>query len=96
MLAGSVTWSPAASDEAVALLSGLLTYDPNQRLSATAALAHPYLASLHDPTLEPVAATPFVADGEEAELKEEQLKRKVFDEVMKYAAPGGAPEAAPC
>jgi hypothetical protein len=37
-----------------------------------------------------------VADGEEAELKEEQLKRKVYDEVMKYAPPGGAAEAAPC
>jgi len=36
---------PAASDEAVALLSAMLTYDPNQRLTATSALAHPYFSS---------------------------------------------------
>jgi len=90
------TLFPGASPAALDLLAAMLVFDPRRRISVDAALAHPYLASLHDPTLEPVAATPFVADGEEAELKEEQLKRKVYDEVMKYAAPGGASEAAPC
>lgn len=79
------TLFPNASAAALDLLSAMLVFDPRRRISVDAALAHPYLASLHDPTLEPVAATPFVADGEEAELKEEQLKRKVYDEVMKYA-----------
>ena len=94
--ASLTTLFPGASAAALDLLSAMLVFDPRRRISVDAALAHPYLASLHDPALEPVAPTPFVADGEEAELKEEQLKRKVFDEVMKYAAPGGTPEAAPC
>ena len=81
---------PTASPEALALLAAMLVFDPRKRISVDAALAHPYLASLHDPALEPGAATPFVADGEEAELKEEQLRRKVYDEIMKYGPPAGA------
>jgi mitogen-activated protein kinase 1/3 len=92
--ASLATLFPAASPEALQLLAAMLVFDPRRRISVEAALAHPYLASLHDPTLEPGAPAPFAADGEEADLKEEQLRRKVFDEVMSYAPPP-APAAPP-
>ena len=78
---------PNASAPALDLLAAMLVFDPRRRISVDAALAHLYLASLHDPALEPVAASQYVADGEETELKEDQLRRKVFDEVSKYAPP---------
>ena len=86
---------PTASPTALELLAAMLVFDPRRRITVEAALAHPYLASLHDPSLEPVATAPFVADGEEADLKEEQLRRKVYDEIMSYAPPGGPPAGAP-
>jgi serine/threonine protein kinase len=41
---------PGASDAAVSLLAGLLTYDPNARLTASAALAHEYFSTGPPPT----------------------------------------------
>lgn len=43
---------------AVDLMLKLLTFDPEERLSAEEALAHPFLAELHDPADEP-AGEPF-------------------------------------
>ena len=40
---------PEASDDALDLLSHLLLFDPKKRYSAKEAIAHPYLASLHNP-----------------------------------------------
>lgn len=34
--------------QAIDLLERMLRFDPGQRISVEAALAHPYLASLHD------------------------------------------------
>lgn len=46
---------PDANPEAVDLLSKMLILDPNRRITVDQALEHPYLASLHDKTLEPLA-----------------------------------------
>jgi serine/threonine protein kinase len=43
---------PAASDDARDLVARLLGWDPEQRLSAAHALAHPFLADHSDPTNE--------------------------------------------
>jgi cyclin-dependent kinase 7 len=40
----------AASDDAIDLLSKMLKYDPNQRITATEALQHPYFSSAPPPT----------------------------------------------
>lgn len=44
---------------ALDLLDKLLVWDPMERLSAGAALEHPYLELYHDPTDEPVAREKF-------------------------------------
>lgn len=48
---------PDANEEAIALLSRMLILDPDKRITVDQALEHPYLASLHDVNLEPVAET---------------------------------------
>lgn len=48
-----------------------------RRISVQEALEHPYLATLHDPAVEPVAPAPFVFDFEEEDLKEAQLRRGI-------------------
>ena len=93
--AALATLFPAASPAALELMAAMLVFDPRRRISVDAALAHPYLASLHDPALEPGAPVPFAADGEEADLKEEQLRRIVYDEVMAYPPPTAAAAAPP-
>eukprot|EP00929_Paragymnodinium_shiwhaense_P032355 TRINITY_DN17945_c0_g1_i3.p1 TRINITY_DN17945_c0_g1~~TRINITY_DN17945_c0_g1_i3.p1 ORF type:complete len:427 (-),score=73.31 TRINITY_DN17945_c0_g1_i3:856-2136(-) len=50
---------PSASDDCIDLLRRLLEKDPTKRISASDALAHPYVAYLHDPTGEGVAEKPF-------------------------------------
>jgi serine/threonine protein kinase len=44
---------------ALDLLKKLLVWDPEQRLTAEAALTHPYLSLYHDPTDEPIANQTF-------------------------------------
>lgn len=46
---------PDATPDAVDLLSKMLVLDPHKRISVEQALEHPYLASLHDEELEPIA-----------------------------------------
>lgn len=46
---------PDSNADAVDLLSKMLILDPNRRITVEQALEHPYLSSLHDATLEPLA-----------------------------------------
>jgi serine/threonine protein kinase len=50
---------PTANPLALDLLARMLQYDPRNRCTVEHALAHPYLASLHDPHDEPVCPCPF-------------------------------------
>ena len=46
------TWGqliPNGSPEALDLISKLITYDPDERLTAKEALQHPFLAEIYDP-----------------------------------------------
>jgi mitogen-activated protein kinase 1/3/mitogen-activated protein kinase 6 len=54
---------PGASAQACALVDAMLAFSPARRISVDDALAHPYLAALHDPDDEPVAAAPLTSQG---------------------------------
>ncbi len=46
---------PEADPLAIDLMSKMMAFDPRKRITVTEALAHPWLAQLHDPALEPSA-----------------------------------------
>mmetsp|Transcript_3329 Transcript_3329/g.6269 ORF Transcript_3329/g.6269 Transcript_3329/m.6269 type:complete len:302 (+) Transcript_3329:250-1155(+) len=51
---------PHASTEALDLLRKLLQFNPDKRINAESALAHPYLAQFHNPGDEAVCSEPIV------------------------------------
>ncbi|KAF3783691.1 Mitogen-activated kinase-like protein [Nymphaea thermarum] len=85
---------------AIDLVERMLTFDPRQRITGDVvslfprassayeivedALAHPYLASLHDISDEPVCSTPFSFDFEQDALTEEQMKDLIYQEAMLF------------
>jgi len=44
---------PQASPEALDILKQMLQFNPNKRITAEKALAHPYVAQFHNPAAEP-------------------------------------------
>uniref|UniRef100_A0A6B2L7Z0 Mitogen-activated protein kinase n=1 Tax=Arcella intermedia TaxID=1963864 RepID=A0A6B2L7Z0_9EUKA len=69
---------PAAID----LLSRMLSFNPEKRLTVQEALAHPYLAALHEPTEEPVAPPPFNFEFENANLSESEYRELIYQEIV--------------
>lgn len=61
------------------LFCSLLAYCPVE-----GALAHPYLASLHDISDEPVCSMPFSFDFEQHALSEEQMKDLIYQEALAF------------
>ena len=72
----------------------MLAFSPTRRASVDAALAHPYLAALHDPNDEPVAAAPFTFPFDAETLSEEAVRALVTAEVERYRAQRAAEDAA--
>eukprot|EP00898_Chlorokybus_atmophyticus_P004650 jgi/Chlat1/5186/Chrsp33S05042 len=75
---------PRANELAVDLIDKMLVFDPSKRITVQEALEHPYLASLHDVTVEPSADGAFEFDFEEEDLKEEHLRQKVYEEILYF------------
>ncbi|KNC53240.1 CMGC/MAPK protein kinase [Thecamonas trahens ATCC 50062] len=75
---------PDASPEALDLLQGLLTFNPAKRLTVEEALAHPYLAALHDPDDEPSAEAIFDFAFEREQLNKERLRDLLFEEICAH------------
>lgn len=72
---------------AIDLLEKLLTFNPTKRITVDAALEHEYLKLYHDPNDEPVSdKIPedfFDFDKRKDELSIDELKRLLYDEIMK-------------
>jgi p38 MAP kinase len=60
------------------LLEKMLVFDPRTRISAAEALEHPYLASYHDPSDEPIAETQFDWSFTEADLTVDEWKSRIY------------------
>eukprot|EP00438_Fugacium_kawagutii_P032856 Skav216115 [mRNA] locus=scaffold1946:155083:159589:+ [translate_table: standard] len=71
---------PKASEDCLDLLSKFLDKIPNRRITASAALDHPYLAHLHDTAGESTAPRPFAWDFDHFEPSKRALKDRVYAE----------------
>jgi serine/threonine protein kinase len=76
------TANPLALD----LMQRMLKFNPADRIDVDAALAHPYLASLHDPAAEPRAQKTIVLGFEEDDLDGDHVRARMYDEMMTYYA----------
>jgi mitogen-activated protein kinase 1/3 len=76
---------PEANATAIDLLAKMLVLDPAKRITVKQTLEHPYLASLHDESLEPLADKKVNwRDIEEVELTKRNLQRLIFQDVIHY------------
>lgn len=75
---------PGANPLGLDLLAKMLVFDPRKRCTVEEALAHPYLATLHDAAAEPVAERSFDFGFEDEELRDDELRRKVWERVSAF------------
>ena len=73
---------PNASHDAVDLLQKMLVFHPGKRIAVEDCLAHPYLASLHDPSDEPLAHAEFSFDFERMPLTKQVLRDLLSNEML--------------
>ena len=64
--------------QAIDLLEKMLVFDPRKRITATEALAHPYLSPYHDPSDEPAAPEVFDWSFNDADLPIDTWKGKLL------------------
>ncbi|XP_039118450.1 mitogen-activated protein kinase homolog MMK1-like [Dioscorea cayenensis subsp. rotundata] len=67
---------------AIDLVEKMLTFNPSQRITVEDALAHPYFASLHDTSDEPVCMTPFSFDFEQHVITRDHVKELIYREAL--------------
>lgn len=56
----------------------MLVFDPTKRITVEQALEHPYLASLHDLSDEPVCSVPFVFDFDSESLTPDVVRQMIL------------------
>uniref|UniRef100_A0A8C6IYY3 Mitogen-activated protein kinase n=1 Tax=Melopsittacus undulatus TaxID=13146 RepID=A0A8C6IYY3_MELUD len=85
----AVPWEELFGDadaEALALLGGMLRFDPRERVSVVEALAHPFLAKYHDPDDEPECVPAFDFAFERQALTKEEIKAAIVAEIEDFHA----------
>jgi len=75
---------PKANPLAIDLLSKMVVFDPQKRISVTDALQHPYLSHLHDPDDEPSCPSFFDYDCENEKLEIDDFREIIFNEVAQF------------
>ena len=78
---------PSATPDALDLLSRLLAYDPEHRITVEGALEHPFLAKLHDPAYEPCAPSVFDFDFEKWNLGPDIYRELIWREILGFTSP---------
>jgi len=74
---------PNANPQAIDLIEKMLRLDPEKRITVDDALAHPYLAQLHDPDDEPVCSKIFDNDFDEETTQLPDFRDFIYTEVIK-------------
>lgn len=74
---------PNANPQAIDLIEKMLHLDPDKRITVNDALAHPYLAPLHDPDDEPVSSKIFDNDFDEETTQLSDFREFIFAELIK-------------
>ena len=69
------------------MLSRMLHFNPNKRITVEEALAHPFLADRRDPSKEYVARTPMSAALESVGESTEHLYENVIHFILKACKP---------
>ena len=71
---------PLANPVALDLLTKMLMFDPNKRITVDEALRHPYLANYHDPNDEPVSS-PMLHEEFYFDLPKDQLNLDILKDI---------------
>eukprot|EP01018_Ginkgo_biloba_P013244 Gb_15256 [translate_table: standard] len=69
---------------AIDLCEKMLTFDPTQRITVEEALAHPYLARLHDVSDETTCSVPFSSAFDQDTLTREQMREMIYKESLAF------------
>lgn len=75
---------PEAPPDALDLLQKLLQIHPKKRITAEAALRHPFFASIRDPDSEILAERQFDYSFEDEELKRIRLRELIWQEMISF------------
>mmetsp|Transcript_33546 Transcript_33546/g.74268 ORF Transcript_33546/g.74268 Transcript_33546/m.74268 type:complete len:384 (+) Transcript_33546:237-1388(+) len=78
---------PHANKAAVDLIDRMLVFDPTKRITVEEALEHPYLASLHDLSDEPVCSTPTTYDFDSEALTPDVVREQVIVQDIAFFHP---------
>jgi len=70
--------------EPLDLLKKMLEFHPDRRITVEDALAHPFLATLHNPDDEPVANFTFSFDFEHEDLPKDRVQTLIWEEIRSY------------
>lgn len=73
-----------ANPQALDLMKRMLKFNPADRISVEAALAHPYLATLHDASAEPRCPRVIHLGFEDDNLDGDQCRERMFKEIVTY------------
>ena len=77
---------PKASSQVIDLLNILLKFNPNNRITATEALNHPYVEKYSDPDDEPVVKIPFILAMENTDdCTAEEIKLLIIEEAQQIS-----------
>ncbi|KAJ2414325.1 MAPK protein hog1 [Coemansia sp. RSA 2524] len=86
---------PSIDPLAIDLLEKMLVFDPRKRITATEALAHPYLETYHDEADEPGAESVFDWSFNDADLPVEEWKVMMYNEILDFLNVADGPTAVP-